>query len=87
MDKCSCYYIQRYIKGWRNPSTPVYEREVGVCYGTKEKEECTCGGDRTKCDFYDYIKEKAQADKERKKVHEAIKFLTAIGYNVTKRSK
>lgn len=23
-----------------------------VCYGTKEMEECNCGGDRTKCNFY-----------------------------------
>ena len=23
-----------------------------VCYGTRECERCTCGGDRNKCDFY-----------------------------------
>ena len=22
------------------------------CYGTKAMEECTCGGDQSKCDFY-----------------------------------
>lgn len=26
--------------------------EVGVCYDTKECDECRCGGDETKCDFY-----------------------------------
>lgn len=26
-------------------------REVGVCYGTREKEHCECGGDFTKCDM------------------------------------
>lgn len=25
---------------------------VGECYGTREREECHCGGDRKKCDFY-----------------------------------
>lgn len=31
-----------------------YHKEFGkeVCYGTKEMEECTCGGDVAKCDFY-----------------------------------
>jgi len=28
------------------------ESEVGVCLGTKEREECDCGGDKTKCTFY-----------------------------------
>ena len=84
MDKCSSYYIQRYIKGWRNSSTPIYEREVEVCYGTKEEEECTCGGDRTKCDFYPEIRKKALKETQKYKVSEAIKFLSAIGYKVTK---
>ena len=31
-----------------------YHEEYGrkVCYGTKEKDECKCNGDRGKCDFY-----------------------------------
>ena len=28
------------------------------CWGTKEKEGCNCGGDKSKCDFYDYIRNK-----------------------------
>lgn len=27
-------------------------KKVGQCWGTKECDECNCGGDRTKCDFY-----------------------------------
>lgn len=23
-----------------------------VCYGTKEREQCSCGGDKSKCNFY-----------------------------------
>ena len=24
-----------------------------ACFGTKEKDPCSCGGDKRKCDFYD----------------------------------
>ena len=35
--KCSCYHENDYGKP--------------RCWGTKEREECTCNGDRTKCNF------------------------------------
>ena len=40
---------------------------VGVCLGTKEREECSCGGDREKCDFYPEYRKKSvtNADKIR----------------------
>lgn len=28
------------------------EHRKTVCYGTKEREECSCGGDKSKCNFY-----------------------------------
>lgn len=28
----------------------IYEKTV--CYGTKDREECKCGGDKSKCNFY-----------------------------------
>ena len=37
MAKCDCYH-QHGMKF--------------LCYGTKEMEECSCGGDTSKCDFY-----------------------------------
>ena len=37
MAKCDCYF-QHGLKF--------------LCYGTKEMEECSCGGDKSKCDFY-----------------------------------
>ena len=37
MAKCDCYY-QHGMKY--------------LCYGTKEMEECSCGCDTSKCDFY-----------------------------------
>lgn len=38
---CECYHDDINFIG-----------ERGVCWGTKEKEPCRCGGDETKCDFY-----------------------------------
>ena len=29
------------------------------CNGTREQDYCTCGGDRSKCDFYEDVREKA----------------------------
>lgn len=43
-EKCDCFHIEH--------STPC-------CWGTKEREQCSCGGDRCKCDQYPEIKEKA----------------------------
>ena len=37
-DKCSCYMIE-------------YGR--AVCYGTKERDLCSCQGNRKRCDFYE----------------------------------
>lgn len=33
--------------------------ERGICWGTKEEEACSCGGDESKCDFYDYVRKRA----------------------------
>ena len=40
---------------------------VGICLGTKDREECSCGGDREKCNFYPghYKKSVTNADKIR----------------------
>lgn len=49
---CDCYHTQRkLIYGY-------YPLDVGICWGTKEMEECNCGGNRTKCDFYPKVREK-----------------------------
>lgn len=37
---------------------PIY---VGECWGTKEKENCKCGGEESKCDFYPEKREAALA--------------------------
>lgn len=51
MKKCDCWYRETYEKWdvWRQLHLPA---ERHVCNGTKEREECSCGGDESKCDFY-----------------------------------
>ena len=36
-NKCDCYHI---------------EHGMSVCWGTKERETCTCDGDKSRCNFY-----------------------------------
>lgn len=45
---CKCYHAERNFLG-----------KIGVCWGTKECEACSCGGDESKCDFYDHVRERA----------------------------
>lgn len=45
---CKCYRAERNFLG-----------KVGVCWGTKEREACSCGGDESKCDFYEDKRKKA----------------------------
>lgn len=69
MSKCKSYHTRtkrmplynRYT-GHRESS---YEIEVGVCWGTAECDECNCGGDRAKCDFYPEEREKAIEQKRK----------------------
>lgn len=53
---CECYHTEK-------TQSPLYSRytgeiegyctkTVGVCWGTKECDECSCGGDEEECDFY-----------------------------------
>ena len=57
MEKCSCFE-ERIIKSY-NPYSNNFEPITRtLCMGTKEREECSCGGDETKCDFYDYVRER-----------------------------
>lgn len=49
MNLCSCWkeYTKYVIK--ENES---YSTLIQICNGTKEREECSCNGDVTKCNFY-----------------------------------
>lgn len=43
---CECYRAEKNFLG-----------KVGVCWGTAERDACSCGGDKSKCDFYPSVRE------------------------------
>jgi hypothetical protein len=43
---CECYRAEKNFFG-----------KVGVCWGTAERDACSCGGDKSKCDFYPNVRE------------------------------
>lgn len=63
MKKCDCYREGIKAEPRCSQYTGDYVGSVDVkyeyCAGTKELDEYSCGGDRTKCDFYPDIREKA----------------------------
>lgn len=62
MSKCKCYHTKNTLRYTYDPITgsPIpHDIEVGVCWGTKECDECRCGGDESKCDFYPEVRVKA----------------------------
>lgn len=63
--KCDCYHLQPKTRYTYHPLTgsPIpHDIEVGVCWGTKETDECNCGGDMTQCDFYPEVRKKGRKD-------------------------
>ena len=63
MKKCDYYHEGIKAKPRYSQYTGNYVGSVdvkyGYCTGTKELDECYCSGDRTKCDFYPDVREKA----------------------------
>ena len=59
--KCSCYdyKIERHYAYDAFGKPESYGIKVPICNGTKERDTCSCNGDRCKCDFYPHVREKA----------------------------
>lgn len=71
-NKCDCYHTQKKTRYTYNQFTgsPIpHDIEVGICWGTKETEECSCSGDMTQCDFYPEVRKKGR---ENIKIEDAI---------------
>ena len=64
MSRCSCWHRESY-RSYDQWHDCLREYERDVCWGTKEREECSCGGDESKCDFY---------PEKRDEKHKATKF-------------
>ena len=60
MSKCSAHHIEKH---YHNGYLCRVKQE---CWGTRERDECSCDGDRTKCDFYPEIREKVLKEIESK---------------------
>ena len=69
MNKCECYHEKTVTKpltdfeiGFNYGKTGEYITSKtytqGICWGVKYTEECTCGGDQSKCDFYESKRKK-----------------------------
>lgn len=81
MKKCDSYHVRkerRYLNDFEKGyyyalgiKKDYIEEEVTECYGTRECDPCSCGGDRTKCDFYEDVRKKAKA--ELKKAKDKVK--------------
>lgn len=52
--KCDAYHTEeRHVSlDFGVLGTGSRTKLVGVCWGTKEREECYCHGDKRKCNFY-----------------------------------
>ena len=66
MNKCDCYRVESEIHCFVDENdVPIYESiNVPRCLGTKEKDVCDCGGDKSKCNFYERVRAEA-AEKEK----------------------
>ena len=73
MNKCNCYrtrterrYFSDYDKGCaaaQGKLLPGYEDICdGICSGTEEVDYCSCGGDRSKCDFYESVRQETRVE-------------------------
>lgn len=51
MMACSCWRVETHSRQVGITGEMITKNRF-VCNGTKEREECTCGGDPRKCDFY-----------------------------------
>ena len=76
MKQCNCYrtrterrYFSDYDKGCaaaQGKLLPDYEDICeGICLGTKEADYCSCGGDRSKCDFYESVRQETRVEDRR----------------------
>lgn len=61
-NKCSCYNVEYKRANVYNPLTGQPfggDIEVDTCWGTRERDQCSCGGDKTRCSFYVDVREEA----------------------------
>lgn len=63
MQRCDYYHLKPKTTYTYNPITgsPIaHDVKVGICWGTKEWDECNCGGDMRQCDFYSDVRKRGR---------------------------
>lgn len=62
--KCPYYHTRTTLQHFPHPTRGImYDMDtVSICWGTKEQDECSCGGDRSKCDFYPEYREQSKEE-------------------------
>lgn len=69
---CNCYIDEMTYGGTR-----------GKCKGTKECDPCGCNGNKSECDFYDYIRKQGLLEEGRSK-HTTVETLIKVLSNYPK---
>lgn len=66
MNKCDYYRVESEIHCFVDENgVPIYKSiNVPRCCGTKEKDVCDCGGDKSKCNFYERVRAEAAEEKK-----------------------
>ena len=77
--KCDCYHTKDVTKYTYSPITGrcngSYTDTVGVCWGTRECDECRCDGNKLKCDFYPEERKEAKKKLESLRQENNKKFI------------
>lgn len=64
-NKCDCYHVKPqagFVYDQNGRCIGQHVVDVEICLGTKEREECSCGGNRMKCDFYPEVRARAKSE-------------------------
>lgn len=80
MNKCDCYHVEPEIHRFVDENGDLVYGNINIprCWGTKESDVCDCGGDKSKCNFYERVRAEAAEEKkfsERKDVLDEIEKL------------
>ena len=68
-NKCECYEEIEVMEPF------LFDRRlIGIFNGTKEREECSCKGNRAKCDFYSEVREKAEQSSQEYRNKKELEF-------------
>lgn len=70
-NNCECYEEREVIDYYSLNSD---RRLIGICNGTKERDGCSCKGNRTKCDFYPEVRAAAKKESKEYKDKKELEF-------------